>query len=99
MVHADFVHLHVHTEYSLLDGACRLDRLVERAHALKFPALAITDHGVMYGVLDFYKACREAGIKPVIGIELYMAHERRDERLSVRGIVDDTGGEDRKSVV
>ena len=61
MSHADFVHLHLHTEYSLLDGACRLDRLMEKAHELKFPALAITDHGVMYGAIDFYQAARAKG--------------------------------------
>src|SRR6185369_2985501 len=59
MAHADFVHLHLHTEYSLLDGACRLDRLMDRAHALKFSSLAITDHGVLYGAIDFYQAARE----------------------------------------
>ena len=62
MSHADFVHLHLHSEYSLLDGACRLDKLVERAHALKFPALALTDHGVLYGASDFYQAARNASI-------------------------------------
>ena len=61
MSHADFVHLHLHTEYSLLDGACRLDRLMDKAHELKFPALAITDHGVLYGAIDFYQAAREQG--------------------------------------
>lgn len=73
MSHADFVHLHVHTEYSLLDGACRLDRLAELAEALKFPALAITDHGVMYGAIDFFKAVQKRGIKPIIGCEVYVA--------------------------
>ena len=73
MSHADFVHLHLHTEYSLLDGACRLDRLMDKAHALKFPALAITDHGVLYGAIDFYQAAREKGIKPIIGCEVYVA--------------------------
>ena len=73
MAHADFVHLHLHTEYSLLDGACRVDKLVERAHELKFPALAITDHGAMHGVVDFYRAARDKGIKPIIGCEMYVA--------------------------
>ena len=68
-----FVHLHVHTEYSLLDGACRIEPLVQRAKALGQTALAITDHGVMYGAVTFYKACRAAGIKPVIGCEVYVA--------------------------
>jgi DNA polymerase-3 subunit alpha len=80
MSHADFVHLHLHTEYSLLDGACRLDRLVDKAHELKFPALAITDHGAMHGVIDFYKAVREKGIKPIIGCEVYVAPGSRLEK-------------------
>src|SRR6202167_1575901 len=73
MSHADFVHLHLHTEYSLLDGACRLDRLMDKAHELKLPALAITDHGVLFGAIDFYKTAREKGIKPIIGCEVYVA--------------------------
>jgi len=80
MSHADFVHLHLHTEYSLLDGACRLDRLMDKAHELKFPALAITDHGAMHGVIDFYKAAREQGIKPIIGCEVYVAPGSRLEK-------------------
>ncbi|MBQ2743506.1 MAG: DNA polymerase III subunit alpha [Oscillospiraceae bacterium] len=68
-----FVHLHVHSEYSLLDGACRINRLCERAKQLGQPAVAITDHGVMYGIIDFYRAAKAAGIKPVIGCEVYMA--------------------------
>jgi DNA polymerase-3 subunit alpha len=85
MAHADFVHLHLHTEYSLLDGACRLDRLMERAHALKFSSLAITDHGVLYGAIDFYKAAREAGIKPIIGCEVYVAPGSRLEKKTSSG--------------
>jgi DNA polymerase III subunit alpha len=73
MSHADFVHLHLHTEFSLLDGACRLDRLMDKAHELHFPALAITDHGALYGAIDFYKTAREKGIKPIIGCEVYVA--------------------------
>jgi PHP domain len=73
MSHADFVHLHLHTEYSLLDGACRLDKLIEKAHELKFPALAITDHGAMHGVIEFYQEARKKGIKPIIGCEVYVA--------------------------
>ncbi len=69
----DFVHLHVHTEYSLLDGACRIDRLIESAVNKGQKAIAITDHGVMYGVVDFYKAAKKAGIKPIIGCEVYVA--------------------------
>ena len=85
MSHADFVHLHLHTEYSLLDGACRLDRLVDRAHELKFPALAITDHGAMHGVIDFYQTAREKGIKPIIGCEVYVAPGSRLEKKTSSG--------------
>ncbi|MBQ5840596.1 MAG: DNA polymerase III subunit alpha, partial [Clostridia bacterium] len=70
---AEFVHLHTHTEYSLLDGACRIPALVRRAAALGQTALAITDHGVMYGVIDFYKECKAQGIHPIIGCEVYVA--------------------------
>ncbi|MDR2736218.1 MAG: DNA polymerase III subunit alpha, partial [Gracilibacteraceae bacterium] len=75
-----FTHLHVHTEYSLLDGAARITDLAQRAVELGMPALAITDHGVMYGVLDFYKACRKAGVKPIIGCEIYIAPGSRTEK-------------------
>ncbi|MBR6353287.1 MAG: PHP domain-containing protein, partial [Oscillospiraceae bacterium] len=75
-----FVHLHVHTEYSLLDGACRTDRLAKRAKELGQTALAVTDHGVMYGAVAFYKACREAGVKPIIGCEVYVAPRSRLDR-------------------
>ncbi|MHB8520293.1 MAG: DNA polymerase III subunit alpha [Limisphaerales bacterium] len=88
MAHADFVHLHLHTEYSLLDGACRLDRLMEKAHALKFPALAITDHGVLYGAIDFYQAARDKGIKPIIGCEVYVAPASRWEKKTTSGARD-----------
>ncbi len=86
MARAEFVHLHVHTEYSLLDGACRLDRLVERARTLEFPALAITDHGVLFGAVDFYRAAREQGLKPIIGCEMYVAPgSRREKKTSSHG--------------
>src|SRR5665213_1631824 len=88
MSHADFVHLHLHTEYSLLDGACRLDKLVEKAHELKFPALAITDHGAMHGAIDFYQAARAKGIKPIIGCEVYVAPGSRLEKKSGTGMRD-----------
>ena len=88
-----FVHLHVHTEYSMLDGASRLDEVIEAAARDGQPALGITDHGNMYGVLDFYRGCRAAGIKPVIGTEAYMAYESRHERPNRRGRVDDSGGD------
>jgi len=68
-----FVHLHNHTEYSLLDGASRVGPMVARAAELKMPALALTDHGVMYGAVHFYKACKLAGIKPILGCEVYVA--------------------------
>ncbi|UKI19655.1 MAG: PHP domain-containing protein [Oscillospiraceae bacterium] len=68
-----FTHLHVHTEYSLLDGACRIKPLVARAKELGCDALAITDHGAMYGVVEFYKECKAQGIKPIIGCEVYVA--------------------------
>lgn len=79
-----FVHLHVHTEYSLLDGAARIEKLVQKAKELGMPALAITDHGVMYGVVDFYKACLKAGIKPIIGCEVYVAPFKRSDRTTGR---------------
>jgi len=80
MKHADFVHLHLHTSYSLLDGACRIPDLTRYAADLKFPALAITDHGAMFGAIDFYKSARAAGIKPIIGQEFYIAPESRHDR-------------------
>ncbi len=88
-----FTHLHTHTEFSMLDGAARIGELVAAAVADGQPALGITDHGNMYGVLDFYKACREQGITPIIGTEAYMAGESRLERPVRRGKVDDTGGD------
>jgi DNA polymerase III subunit alpha len=88
-----FTHLHTHTEFSMLDGAARVKDLVAAAVADGQPALGITDHGNMYGVLDFYKACRSADIVPIIGTEAYMAGESRHERPVRRGRVDDTGGD------
>ena len=88
-----FVHLHTHTEFSMLDGASRVGELVAAAKADGMPAIGITDHGNMYGVLDFYKACRAQEINPVIGIEAYMAKESRLDRPTRRGRVDDTGGD------
>lgn len=69
----EFTHLHVHTEYSLLDGSSKIKELVSRAKELGMDSLAITDHGVMYGVVDFYRAAKAAGIKPVLGCEVYVA--------------------------
>ncbi len=75
-----FVHLHVHSEYSLLDGACRIGEMAVRAKELGQEALAITDHGVMYGAVAFYKACQKAGVKPIIGCEVYVAPRARQGR-------------------
>ena len=75
-----FAHLHLHTEYSLLDGACRIEELCRAAKELGQTALAITDHGVMYGAVDFYKAAKKAGIKPIIGCEVYVAPNSRFDR-------------------
>jgi DNA polymerase-3 subunit alpha len=80
-----FVHLHVHTEYSLLDGAIRIDELLSKAKSYGMDAVAITDHGVMYGVIDFYKKAREMGIKPIIGCEVYVAPGSRFEKIAVKG--------------
>ena len=83
-----FAHLHVHTEYSLLDGSNKIKEYVARVKELGMNSAAITDHGVMYGVIDFYRAAREAGIKPILGCEVYVApNSRFDKEL--------TGGEDR----
>ena len=78
----DFVHLHLHTEYSLLDGACRIDRLFDHLRELGQTAVAITDHGVMYGCVDFYKAAKKAGIKPIIGCEVYVATRTRFDKVN-----------------
>ncbi len=88
-----FVHLHTHTEFSMLDGAARIDDVVAKAVADGQPAVGITDHGNMYGILDFYKECNDQGIVPVLGTELYMAAESRHERPVRRGRLDDGGGE------
>jgi DNA polymerase-3 subunit alpha len=88
-----FTHLHLHTEFSMLDGAARVSEVVAAAAADGQPAIGITDHGNMYGILDFYAACRQVGIKPILGLEAYQAHDSRHERPPRRGRVDDTGGE------
>lgn len=81
-----FVHLHLHSEYSLLDGACRIRDIPQRAAELGQTAVAVTDHGVMYGVVDFYRACKDAGIKPIIGCEVYVAAGSRfDKRHETDG--------------
>ena len=76
-----FVHLHVHSEYSLLDGACRIGSMMDRVKELGQDAIALTDHGVMYGCIDFYKKAKEAGIKPIIGCEIYVARRGMEDRI------------------
>jgi DNA polymerase-3 subunit alpha len=78
----DFVHLHVHSEYSLLDGAARIKEMAAKAAELGMKSLALTDHGVMYGAIPFYKACQEHGIKPIIGMEAYITAGSRHDKTS-----------------
>jgi DNA polymerase-3 subunit alpha len=80
MKFANFVHLHTHSQYSLLDGACKLDETIELARHYRMPALAITDHGNMFGAVEFYRKASQAGIKPIIGIEAYVAGGSRFEK-------------------
>src|SRR5262245_60494606 len=82
---ADFVHLHVHSQYSLLDGAAHPDRLGETAAELGAPGLALADQGNLFGAIGFYQACRKAGISPIVGCELYVAPGSRHERSSQDG--------------
>ena len=85
MIHSDFVHLHVHTQYSLLDGACLINGLTDLARRMKMPACAITDHGNMFGAIEFYQSCLKNGIKPIIGSEVYIAPKGRlDKTFSAR---------------
>ena len=84
-----FVHLHTHTEYSLLDGSNKIKEYVARVKELGMDSAAITDHGVMYGVIDFYRECKSAGINPVIGCEVYVAPGSRFDRESGRGAEND----------
>ncbi len=85
MPNSNFVHLHVHSQYSLLDGACHLDRMVAKAKEYGMPALALTDHGNLFGAIDFYLAAKAAGIKPILGVELYIAPRSRFERSGEDG--------------
>ena len=79
----NFVHLHVHSEYSLLDGLLKIDDMIKKAIDLEMPAVALTDHGNMYGAIDFYKSATKAGIKPIIGCEVYQAPKSRfDKKLN-----------------
>ena len=85
MKHSDFVHLHVHTQYSLLDGACLLSPLIKLAAEYRMPALAMTDHGNIFGAIEFYQTCIDMGVKPIIGCEIYMAPGSRHEKSSAMG--------------
>ncbi len=80
-----FTHLHVQTEYSLLDGSSKIKELVHRVKELGMDSVAITDHGVMYGVIDFYRAAREAEVKPIIGCEVYVTSGSRFDRENISG--------------
>src|SRR5574340_1241570 len=77
---SNFVHLHVHTEYSMLDGLCKIDELIGQIKKFGQPAIAITDHGVMHGAIEFYNACLHAEIKPIIGVEIYLAKSSRFDK-------------------
>jgi DNA polymerase-3 subunit alpha len=88
-----FVHLHNHTEYSMLDGAARIEEMVDAAVADGQRAIGITDHGNMYGVIEFYEVCRAKGVTPILGLEAYMAANSRFDRPARRGKIDDTGGD------
>ena len=91
MHHADFVHLHLHSQYSLLDGAIRINDLVERAKEYRMPALAITDHGNMFGAVEFYSKAHAAGIKPIIGCEVYVAPGSRHDKVGASSSGDASG--------
>ena len=86
MNHSDFVHLHVHTQYSLLDGALKIKDLIKKSCEYKMPALAITDHGNMFGAIQFYREALHMGIKPIIGCEVYIAPGSMLEKSSSKGI-------------
>ena len=85
-----FVHLHVHSEYSLLDGACKMEKLVAHAAQLQMPALALTDHGNLFGIPLFYKLCKKAGIRPIFGCEIYLLYEgtrlEKERRQGIEGL-------------
>src|SRR3990170_2335095 len=80
MHHSDFVPLHLHTQYSLLDGAIRIGKLLEAAHEHRMPAIAITDHGNLFGAIEFYRKAMKSGIKPIIGCEVYIAPKSRFDK-------------------
>src|SRR5258706_11589444 len=78
----EFVQLHVHSNYSLLDAVCRIEDLAETAKELGMPALAVTDNGNLFGAIEFYNACKKAGVKPILGAEVYVAPQHRTERAT-----------------
>ena len=80
----DFVHLHGHSDYSLLDGACKIDAMVARAAEFGMPALALTDHGNLFGAVEFYEKAKKAGVKPILGMEAYITPGPRQDRTRVR---------------
>jgi len=85
MNNASFVHLHVHTEFSLLDGACKINKLIDRVSGFGMKSLAITDHGNMFGAMDFYNKAKASGIKPILGCEMYVAPQSRFDRQKIDG--------------
>ena len=85
MPQTPFVHLHVHSQYSLLDGAIRMKQLVKRAAELGMPSIALTDHGVLYGAVEFYQEAEKSGIRPIIGCEIYVAPGSMLDRKSANG--------------
>ena len=87
MKQAEFVHLHSHTMFSLLDGACKIQDIARRAAEWGMPAVAMTDHGNLFGAIDFYREMREVGVKPIIGCEVYCAIEDRFSRQPARGVL------------
>ena len=93
-----FAHLHVHSEYSVLDGACPIDALAERAASLGQPALGLTDHGVMNGAVEHYKACKKHGIKPILGLEAYFVDDLNSDRSQVRAQPPDAARRERRGL-
>ena len=87
---SNFVHLHAHSEYSLLDGSIKVERLVARAKELGMPAVALTDHGNMFGMIHFYRSARKAGIKPILGMEAYITRGSRHDRTRKQGELSQT---------
>ena len=87
MTPQSFVHLHLHTEFSLLDGANRIDELLDRAQELHMPAVAMTDHGNLFGAIEFYLSCKKAGVKPIFGCEIYLAPQSLEDKKDIPGKV------------